>query len=131
VASSDALQLFDARRSPWTNPATGELTREAQIFVRALWLRVGGAIGQGTTDLVASAFEDAGIAEQQWEIDLLGDAGRQNPPLMPAVEHADQAPPLWVDHQRVESLETQLAQLIAQVGEMEKTIAGLQQGTFS
>lgn len=98
------------------------------MFVRALWLRVGGAIGQSTTDLNTAAFEDAGIAEQQWEIDLLADAGLQGPPSVPVVEPADQMPPAVAEVSRLEALESQVNDLLAQVAEMSKTISALQQG---
>jgi hypothetical protein len=124
---ADALQLFDARRSPWTNPDR-TLSREAQFFIRELWLRVGGALGPSTNDLATAAFEDAGIAEQLGMIYLLGDAGRQNPPLPPIEFAGDQSPPAAQMFERIRSIETQIAELSAVVDGLRKSIAGLYQG---
>lgn len=48
--AKNIIPLFDARRSKWTNP-DGTLTTEAQIFLRELYIRIGGAAGTGTSEL--------------------------------------------------------------------------------
>lgn len=44
------IPLFDARRSKWVN-ADGTLTTESQIFLRELYIRIGGPAGSGTSEL--------------------------------------------------------------------------------
>jgi hypothetical protein len=126
---ADALQLFDARRSRWTNP-DGTLSREAQFFVRELWLRAGGALGPSTNDLATAAFEDAGISEQLGMIQALADGGRQNPPQVDLGRSDGVAPPLQPE-ERVAHLETQVASLLAVVDDLAKTVAALQQGLYA
>ena len=51
---ANQLPLFSVFRSAWTD-ADGRLTQSAQIFIRELWLRTGGATGEDdTSSLVAS-----------------------------------------------------------------------------
>jgi hypothetical protein len=82
----DALNLFDPRRSDWTIPGTSKLTREAQIFLRDLWSRTGGALAPSNNDLAASQFEDAGIEEIRADVFRLRDELGQMPPAVPVVE---------------------------------------------
>lgn len=76
---SQAL-YFVPPRGPFVDPATGALTRTADLFLRGLYARSGGATGDSTTDLSASAFDDAGTEEQEAAIYALGDAAGQHPP---------------------------------------------------
>lgn len=59
---ADALALFDARRSKWTLP-DGSLTREAQFFIRGLWLRGGGPIGEDNNAIQDVAEEALALAQ--------------------------------------------------------------------
>lgn len=72
---------FVPPRGPFVDPATGTLTRTADLFLRGLYSRVGGATGEGTQDLSASAFDDAGTEEQEAALYALADAGGQHPPV--------------------------------------------------
>lgn len=58
---ADALALFDSRRSKWTLP-DGSLTREAQFFLRGLWTRLGGPIGEDNNAIQAIAEEALALA---------------------------------------------------------------------
>lgn len=84
-------------------------------FFHDLTARAGGVTGAGTDDLSASAFEDAGIPEQQAQIYALSDAVFQAPAAVAA--SVAQEPAL----ERVAALE-------AQVAELTKALEGLQQG---
>lgn len=79
----------------------------------ASFVRLGETYGTGTTDLAASAFEDAGIAEQLWLIQQFGDAGRQSPPAQ-----------LF---EQVQEVQTQIAELRARVEELAQSVAGIAQ----
>lgn len=72
---------FVPPRGPFVDPATGSLTRAADLFLRGMYYRVGGASGDSTTDLSASAFDDAGTEEQEAAIYALADAAGQHPPV--------------------------------------------------
>jgi len=50
---------FVAPRGAFVDPRTGELTRAAVMFLKTLFDRVGGAMGDSTLDLNAAQFEDA------------------------------------------------------------------------
>jgi hypothetical protein len=84
-------------------------------YFHDLGIRAGGVDGAGTDDLSASAFEDAGIPEQQAQIYTLSDAVGQAPvyqePLL-----AEKVDP----DARIEALE-------AQVAELTKALEGLMQ----
>lgn len=71
---------FVPPRGPFVDPATGTLTRTADLFLRGLYSRAGGASGDSTTDLSASAFDDAGTEEQEAALYALADAAGQHPP---------------------------------------------------
>lgn len=81
----NAVALFDARGSAWVDPRTGRLTREAQVFLRELWLRVGGGEGIDTSELegrVEEVAQDAfagqlNVFQPRQEVEL-GDFGSAN-----------------------------------------------------
>lgn len=111
--ATDALQLFDARRSRWTLP-DGSLTREAQLFIRELWLRAGGALGPSTNDLATAAFEDAGIEELKATLYALENTALQ----MRAEQQA----------QQIEALHSDVRDLRSEVHRMAQQINGIEQG---
>jgi hypothetical protein len=79
---------FVPPRGPFVDPATGALTRTADMFLRGLYARVGGSTGDSTADLSASAFDDAGTEEQEAALYALADAQGQRPPP-PVGQEAD------------------------------------------
>lgn len=79
---------FMPPRGAFVDANTGELTRAAVLFLRGLYERVGGATGEGTHELAAAAFEDAGIEEIRAGLYALGDEQRAAP-VPPAVMPED------------------------------------------
>lgn len=107
------LAFFDGRFR-WGNP-DGTLTREAQIFLRELWLRAG-----GTADF------DLGDVNE-YVVTGLGSL----PPLVPqahiAAEAADITPPHVTE--QIVRLESEAASLRAELHTLRQEVAGLLQGT--
>ncbi len=68
---ANPISTFDSRRSRWTDPKTGQLTREAEIFLRELWLRTGGAEGTESTTAQETADQALELAESQ-KFDVFG-----------------------------------------------------------
>ena len=69
-----AIQQFSPPYTPFVNPATGSLTQEATIFLRELWMRVGGSSAPNNNELSATEYADAGIEEMKV---TLGDHGER------------------------------------------------------
>lgn len=57
------LQQYSPPGAPWVDPQTGLLTMSASVWLRDLWMRVGGATAPTNTDLAAVEYADAGIEE--------------------------------------------------------------------
>jgi hypothetical protein len=112
---ANAINLFDARRSDWTIPGTSKLTPEAQIFLRDLWLRAGGATGSSSNDLSVSQFEDAGIAEGHAVMFANQDEARQIPLAQESIA-AD------------EVASNEVASLRAEVDSLRQRVDALEQG---
>lgn len=54
---------FVPPRVPLCDLTTGTITREWYLFLQGVYLRVGGATGESTSELNAGMFEDAGVEE--------------------------------------------------------------------
>ena len=68
-----AIQQFSPPYTPFVNPATGSLTQEATIFLREIWMRVGGSSAPSNNDLSLSEYADAGIESIQADVYHLRD----------------------------------------------------------
>ena len=93
----------------------GLVTVEWQRFFEALFGRVGGTYGDSTTDLMASAFDDAGTEELEGTIYRLTDEVRALPALAPA----DAAPDI---------IPSELQELRERVAQLERRLEDLQKG---
>ena len=96
---------FVPPRGPFIDPRTGELSRSAVRFLSGLFDRVGGTTGESTTDLAASAFEDAGTEETKAALYRLADDLAVMPPSSPAAPSDDDPT------QRLAALEATVAEL--------------------
>lgn len=110
-----ATLIAQPARIPLVDPRTGMVTREWQRYFEGLYSRVGGAHGDGTSDLSEAAFDDAGTEEQEMALFTLANAVGQAPGV-----HA-------TEHQ--EHVEAELAQLRAEVAMLRQQINDIQQGT--
>lgn len=82
---------FVPPRVPICDTSTGEITREWFLFLRAIFERAGGSMGESTTDLQTSMFEDAGIEEAKSTLYALAQDTAQAPPVMADVDQSDDA----------------------------------------
>lgn len=96
--------------------SNGNVTREWYLFLQGVFDRVGGADGVSTSDLSASAFEDAGIEETKAMLFSSTFALSQNPPAQ--------------YDQIVADLQAELSSQRDLIAELTKTIQGIQQGTL-
>ena len=127
---------FIPPRGAFVNPDTGELTRVAEAFLRGLYIRVGGANGDSTTDVSLSNLEDAGNSETQAALfRSIQDAGQSPYQVIQdgsSAQDAGQSPSpviiisadIWLDHA------AQVASLQDQIAELAKDIQGLRQNTI-
>lgn len=124
---------FVPPRVALTDPATGLITREWFLFFQAVFIRIGGANGESNTELVASAFEDAGIEETKALLFAQAQQFGQLPPPVDQttmlVEQPDQRPAPYSDPV-VEQLTQQLASLQDQLAEVLKEVQALKQSTL-
>ena len=110
---------FIPPRSAFVNPDTGELTRVAEGFLRGLYIRVGGATGDSTTDVSLSNLEDAGNSETQAALfRSIQDAGQSPSPVI--IISAD----IWFEQA------AQVSSLQDQIAELAKDIQGMRQSTI-
>ena len=79
-----------------------------------LVLRAGGVTGPGTNDLAISQFDDAGIEETKFSLEVMARSLEQAP---------REEPP-----HRIAQLEAQLTEALAQIGELQREVKGIQQG---
>jgi len=110
---SEAIR-FVPPRVPFVDTRTGTITREWYLFLQGIFDRVGGATGQGSTDLVQDMPDDAGLEEVKATLFASRDA-------------VDQAP-LAQLQQTVDQLQAELAAQRELLAEAMKTIQDLQQG---
>lgn len=108
------ILIAQPNRIPLVDPQTGLITREWSRYFAGVYQRVGGANGDSTTDLAASAFDDAGTEEQELALYSLSDA-------------IGQAPAAAAEEQR-QHLETDVAQLREEVALLRQQINDIQQG---
>lgn len=95
----------------------GLVTVEWQRFFEALFGRVGGTFGDSTTDLMASAFDDAGTEELEGAIYRLTDEVRALP--APAPAPAEAAPAI---------IPSELQELRERVAQLERRLEDMQKG---
>ena len=93
----------------------GLVTVEWQRFFEALFGRVGGTYGDSTTDLSASAFDDAGTEELEGALYRLADEMRAAPAPVPA----DASPDI---------ITAELHELRERVARLERQVEDLQKG---
>ena len=93
----------------------GLVTVEWQRFFEALFGRVGGTFGDSTTDLMASAFDDAGTEELEGALYRLADEVR----ALPVPAPADAAPDIIM---------AELQELRERVARLERQVEDLQKG---
>ena len=93
----------------------GLVTVEWQRFFEALFGRVGGTFGDSTTDLMASAFDDAGTEELEGALYRLTDEVR----ALPVPAPADAAPAI---------IPSELQELRERVARLERQIEDMQKG---
>lgn len=109
-----AALIAQPARIPLVDPQTGLITREWQRYFAGMYQRVGGAQGDSTTDLSASAFDDAGTEEQEMALYSLADASGQSPAMPASEQHAH--------------LEAEVSQLREEVALLRQQINDIQQG---
>jgi prophage DNA circulation protein len=68
-----AIPQYSAVNAPFVDPSTGRLTLAANVFLRDLWERTGGAVAPTNTELAATEYADAGIESMQLDIYELRD----------------------------------------------------------
>lgn len=110
-----AALIAQPARIPLVDPQTGLITREWQRYFTGLYSRVGGAQGDSTTDLSASAFDDAGTEEQEMALYSLGADVGQIPLLATSEQQAH--------------LEAEVSQLREEIALLRQQINDIQQGT--
>ena len=98
IALSDADGTISAEWYRWAHDVTG---------------RAGGVSGVGTTDLLLSQFEDAGVEETKLALEILARSMEQAPREEAA---------------RVDQLEALLTEAMSQIQELRREVAGIQQG---
>lgn len=108
------ILISQPNRIPLVDPQTGMITREWSRYLAGVYKRVGGANGDGTADLAASAFDDAGTEEQEAALYALSDLVGQQPREMHA-EHGD-------------SIEAEVSQLREEVALLRQQINDITQG---
>ncbi len=86
-------------------------------FLHDITVRVGGVVGVGTNDLLVSQFDDAGIEETKTAVEVMARSLEQAPSHEPA--------------QRISELESLLTEALAQIGELQREVKGIQQGIQS
>lgn len=75
-----AIPQFSASNAPFVE-ADGRLSFAANVWLRDLWLRVGGANAPSNTDLQAQEYADAGIEEAKAQLFAFQDAISKTPSL--------------------------------------------------
>ena len=119
---------FVPPRGQFVDPTTGELTRVADLFLRGLYARVGGAVGDSTGDLSEAAFDDAGTEEQEAALYALADSLNRSPTHSAAsAEDADQGPTALQISQQ-DALAAEMAQLREELATLRQQINDLSQG---
>ena len=128
---SNAIKV-PAARQPATeidDRGVETFTRPWLLFFQQLYERVGGAIGESTTDLNASLFEDAGMSETNATLFAVEDAANQAPlpvPLLPD----DPLLPVAQLFAAFESLAAEVAANRDQIAELTKELDSLKQGAI-
>lgn len=108
--------------------SNGNITREWYLFFQGIFDRVGGSTGSSTTDLSASAFEDAGIEETKAALfRAIIDFGQNTVP-QPDFIPAGDVTPLAQAAQDISHLQAELASQRDTITELTKVVQGLQQG---
>ena len=74
-----AVLIAQPARIPIADPKTGMITREWGRYLDGLHERSGGVLGQSTTELAESAFDDAGTEEHAAALYALADGIGQHP----------------------------------------------------
>jgi hypothetical protein len=125
-----AALKFVPPRVAFVDPRTGYITREWYLFLQGLFNRVGGSLGDSTTELSLAAFDDSGTEELEAMLYSASDGLWQSPPqpAMPADEQAQMFPsfePITPDPDPL----ADLAALRAEVDALRQAIQSLQQGT--
>lgn len=110
---SDPLR-FVPPRVAFTDPRTGVITREWYLFLQGLFLRVGGATGASTPDVVASLFEDAGSSETN--------------AMLFEVQQALSVVPVPPDALLPDVLQAEVSELREIVAELRKELDSIKQG---
>lgn len=105
---------FVPPRVAFVDPRTGMITREWYLFLQGVFMRVGGANGSSTPDIVASLSEDAGSSETNALIFAIEQATNQIPP--------DSVIP-------VDPIQTEISELREIVAELKKDLEAIRQGT--
>ena len=105
-----AIGTVDGPNGPLSMYISPEWGRYFEVLTK----RAGGTTGASTTDLVLSAFEDAGTEELKAEVALLYKSLDQSP----KVEQED----------KIDVLETQITEAMALIAELRRDVLGLQQG---
>ena len=105
---------FVPPRGQFVDPTTGALTRVADLFLRGLYARVGGAVGDGTGDLSEAAFDDAGTEEQEAALYALADSAGQMPPPIHDTAQPDQIA------DQIADLREQVAVLMTRINDLEQ-----------
>lgn len=105
---------FVPPRVPLVDPRTGTITREWYLFLQGVFLRIGGASGPSTPDLLASLFEDAGSGETNAMLfSLEQDVGQTPFPAEPVPE-LDIAG-------TISALQSQVAELQARLDDLQQS----------
>lgn len=107
---------FVPPRVQFVDPRTGMINREWYLFLQGVFIRVGGANGASSTDIVASLFEDAGSSETNAMLfELEQAAGQYVTPQPLTVEQV---------------LQAEIAELRDTVAELKKDLDAIRQGTL-
>jgi len=106
------LQQFSPPGAPWVDPQTGMLTMSASVWLRDLYLRVGGSVAPSNNDLAVTEYADAGIEETKAELAALANTAMQQPAAIPQAQ--DFVP------DEVGALRAELAAAIARIEALEQ-----------
>ena len=120
---------FVPPRVPFVDPRTGMVTREWYLFLQGIFIRIGGADGASSADIVASLFEDAGSSETNAVLFNVEQSFSQIPVVQPPDAPIDSLAPYALPV-TLDNITAELSALQDRVAELVKELDSIKQGTL-